>query len=381
MTHSQEAGLYVHVPFCVRKCRYCAFYSVPSLDSKARYLRALAMEIGRRAEPGLLCDSVYFGGGTPSLLAPDEVAAILQDLRASFRILDGAEITLEANPGTVSERSLAAFRAAGVNRLSLGAQSFDDADLDFLGRIHRKEDIRAGFEAARAAGFENVGLDLIYGLPGRDRAHWLRQLDGAAALRPEHLSGYALSFEEGTPLGRLEAEGRVAPPGEEDARDLFLATLRRLPELGYAFYEVSNFARTPELRSRHNLKYWTGASYLGFGPAAHSFRTPERRWNAPDLDGYLASLERGEEPPGGRESLTPAQRALERLYLGLRTVLGAELAAIERDLSPGLRESNAALVTRLASEGLAVREGDTLRLTPEGLAVADAIAPWFQLGG
>ncbi|MCU0723083.1 MAG: coproporphyrinogen III oxidase family protein, partial [Planctomycetes bacterium] len=196
---------------------------------------------------------------------------------------------------------------------------------------------------------------------------------------PEHLSCYALSVEDGTPLGDLRAQGRLEPVGEEEARGLFLATLRRLAELGYPFYEVSNFARSPALRCRHNAKTWAGAPYLGFGPAAHSFRPPVRSWNDPDLEGYVAALEDGRDPPGGSETLNAAQRALERLFLGLRTVSGADLAAIERDLSPGFRKTNAALVGRLAAEGLAVLDGDVLRLAPEGLAVADAIAPRFRL--
>jgi len=375
---SLSAGLYVHVPFCVRKCGYCAFYSVPSLALRTRWLGALDREIARRAQPNLACDSVFLGGGTPSLLEPGEVAGILHALRRSFRLLEGAEVTLEANPGTVDLGKLAGFLSAGVNRLSIGAQSFDDEDLEFLGRIHRSDDVRRGFEAARAAGFENVGLDLIYGLPVRDRDHWNCQMEQAAALGPEHLSCYALSFEEGTALGKLLAEGRIAPPEEEEARDLFLHTRRRLEELGYAFYEVSNFARSSGLRCRHNLKYWFGAPYLGFGPAAHSFQPPVRSWNAPDVEAYVSALEAAGDPPGGSEILTSAQRALECLFLGLRTVEGADLDAIEA-LVPGFGARNEGSIRRIEREGLGRRSGARLALSPDGLAIADSLPHLFDL--
>ncbi len=369
-----SAGLYVHFPFCVRKCRYCAFYSVPDRRLAGRYLRCLIREIGQRADPGLACGTVYFGGGTPSLLGPDGAAEILGALREAFAIGPGAEVTVEANPGAVNIGDLGRIRAAGVNRIVFGAQSFSDEDLGFLGRIHSASDAVRCCAEARDAGFGNVGLDLIYGLPGRSQDHWREQMRSAAGLGPDHISCYSLTIEKGTPLWRDAAAGLVRMPDEEEARAMFLLTLDRMRSLGYGFYEISNFARSPESRCRHNLGYWSEMPYLGFGPSAHSFDGRRRSWNDPDLEGYVGRIESGRPPAGGGEDLTKAQIASEMQMLGLRTSEGADLGGIERDLCPGFIERTRGKAGELVSGGLAVMEGGRLRLTPGGLAVADAIA-------
>jgi oxygen-independent coproporphyrinogen-3 oxidase len=375
---TDPAGLYVHVPFCVRKCPYCAFASGTDRSLVPAYLDALEGEIGSRADPDLACDTVHFGGGTPSLLGPAEAGRILRTLTHAFRVADGAEITLEANPGTVTAETLRGFREAGINRIVLGAQSFSERDLAFLGRIHGPGDIRAAHDAAREAGFENLGLDLIYGLPGRSFSHWSDRLDEAIALGPAHLSCYALTLEEGTPFAERRERGALLPPGEEEAREHFLGTLRHLGERGYPFYEVSNFSRRGLHPSRHNAKYWIHTSVLGFGPSAHSFRAPEREWNVQSVEAYIEAVAGGRSPRAGGETLRPAQQAMERMALGLRTGSGVELERLEEDLAPGFRRANAEVIDGLLKEGLARREGERLLLTPEGLVVVDRVATLFE---
>jgi len=376
---SEKNGLYVHVPFCVSKCPYCAFHSVPRIDAIPDFIDTLEREIGLRADASLEADSVQLGGGTPSLLDPDSVGRILEALSRAFDLDPGAEITLEANPGTVTPEALRGFRRVGVNRLVLGAQSFSADDLAFLGRAHGPGEIVASYEDAREAGFENLGLDLIYGCPGRDETHWEAQMGRALELEPEHLSCYALTIEPDTPFGRARDAGDLVPPGEEESRAFFLKTHRFLASAGFPFYEVSNFSRAGRHPSRHNSKYWTLAPYVGFGPSAHSFRPPERRWNAPTLDAYLGSDDEALASGAGRESLRPSQMALELLSLGLRTARGVDLGRLEDLFAPDFSKANRSALKRLCEEGLTRRDGAFLHPTLEGLVVADRLPLAFDI--
>lgn len=377
---SPACGLYVHVPFCVRKCRYCDFYSIEAPHPVAAFLEGLGAEIDLAAEGrGLFCDSVYFGGGTPSLLPPEAVAAILERLRRTFRIDPAAEITLEANPGTVDAGKLAGFRAAGVNRLNLGVQSLRREKLGFLGRIHGPAEAVRAFEEARKAGFAQVGIDLIYGLPGESPESWRADLEAALALAPDHLSCYLLSIEPGTPLGREQAAGRFKAIAEWAAADLFLRTAELLSARGFLHYEISNFARLAAggqeaAFSRHNRKYWAGAPYLGFGPAAHSHLPPRRFWNPPDLGGWLAALKRGEAPACGAETLDRGQEILEAVFLGLRTAWGVDLGDLRVRLGYDLAREQAGKLEEYLECGLLRREGERLCPTARGMLVADRLA-------
>lgn len=370
---------YIHIPFCRRKCGYCDFYSVvrepEELDA---FLAALHREIDlRAAEAGGACATVFFGGGTPSLLTPDQAGAILARLRVRLGIAPGAEVTLEANPGTVDADRLRSYRALGVTRLSLGVQSFRDEELRLLGRIHDRAAGLAAARAAREAGFENLSLDLIYGLPGQTPAEWGGSLDAALALRPEHLSAYSLTVEDGTPLAGLIRAGALTPCPADLVAAMYEETMERLAAGGYNHYEVSNYAR-PGYACRHNLAYWSHRDYLGLGPAAHSFRrgrmagAGSRAWNTADLDAYLLRLQEGRSPEAGREELTPEEAWQERIYLGLRTG-SLDLARLAEDFGRDLAAERAEALRGLIEAGLAVRRGRLLELTPRGFLVCDEI--------
>jgi oxygen-independent coproporphyrinogen-3 oxidase len=371
------AGLYFHIPFCQRKCPYCDFYSLTDREALPALLAALEREVDLRSDPHLAVDTVYFGGGTPSLCPPEAVADLLARVAARFDLRAGAEITLEANPGTIDAEGLRRLRRAGVNRLNLGVQSLRDEALRFLGRIHTREAALAAIGAARRAGFDNLGLDLIYGLPGQTTAAWRQDLARAVALRPEHLACYMLTFEEGTPLTRALREGRFAAPDEARVAALFEATAVFLTGQGYDHYEISNFARRPRHRSRHNQKYWQGEAYLGFGPAAHSYRGGVRSWNPADLARYVGRLEEGRLPEAGRETLTAEQQILEALLLGLRLKEGFSMAAFERRFGMSVRAAFGPLLDRLADEGCLAEAPGRCALTLKGMRYHDAIAARF----
>jgi oxygen-independent coproporphyrinogen-3 oxidase len=371
---SRAAGLYVHIPFCRRKCPYCDFYSLERLDSMSGFGDLLSTEIALRGDPRLAADTIYLGGGTPSLMPPDGVAGILEALGDHFLLEADVECTMEINPGTVSRASLSAYRQAGINRLTIGIQSFSDDSLAFLGRIHSARDGIRAVQEARDAGVENLGIDLIYGLPGQEASDWLRDLETAVALSPEHLSCYLLTVEAGTPLGRDCREGRTTPLPDDDQAHLFTLTREVLTKAGYRHYEISSFARSPGTVSRHNMKYWTFAPYLGFGPSAHSYRDPIRSWNARDLDRYRQCLEKGQSPEDGRETLSREQRMIEAVFLGLRMIDGIDTDGFARRFGGRLELLLGPVLAGLEGEGMVVRSGNRIALTPAGLLVADGVA-------
>ncbi|HDI59360.1 MAG TPA: radical SAM family heme chaperone HemW [Desulfobacteraceae bacterium] len=374
---SPPAGIYIHLPFCLRKCLYCDFYSEVGTEERRRcFLAALRQELLLRADRGLAADSLYFGGGTPSLFAPTQLGGLIDGIGASFHLSGDSEITLEANPGTVTRSTLQGFRAAGVNRLNLGIQSFNDQNLAFLGRVHDARAARRAMDNARAAGFEDIGLDLIYGLPGQDPVSWQADLQAALEAAPAHLSCYMLTYAPGTPLNAARIAGRIHPLPEAAVADLFEITVQMLTERGFVHYEIANFARagSPPSWSRHNRKYWNQAPYLGFGPAAHSFDGSRRSWNHADLDAYLEALENSHLPPGGEEILTREQQMIEAVFLGLRQIAGIDVRKFEADFGVEFDAVFGPALADLAEAGLALREAGFCRLTRRGLLVADAAA-------
>ena len=327
------AGIYVHVPFCLTRCGYCDFNAYAGLDElKPRYLRALLDEIDLSAPAwnDVEVGSVFLGGGTPTTLAPGDLGSLLARLWDAFDITPGAEVTTEANPDTVDEASLAALHGAGYTRLSMGAQSFDPAVLQALERVHAPESVRRAWVAVRAAGYSNVNIDLIYGAHGETLDSWERTLDETIALAPEHVSAYALTIEPATSLGRAVARGDVPSPDPDVQADMFLLACSMLGDAGYGHYEISNWAK-PGYECRHNLGYWRRQPYLGLGAGAHSYRDDRRWWNVRPPEEYLATVERGELPVGGSETLEASDAYLEEVFLRLRTLEGVPVSWIDDD--------------------------------------------------
>jgi oxygen-independent coproporphyrinogen-3 oxidase len=375
---SPNGGLYIHIPFCVHKCAYCDFYSVSDLGLKPAFLRAISAEIAAAEAGPLAFDTIYFGGGTPSILDPAEVEEIIDQLNSRLRMDGPVEVTLEANPGTVDPDRLRGYRSAGVTRLNLGVQSFREENLRLLGRIHSAGQAHDAVAAARRAGFEDIGLDLIYGLPGQTMGAWRMDIESALAYDPEHLACYMLSVEPGTPLAEDERLGRFRPAAEEDTARLFLETSERLAERGYHHYEISNFARGAasggDARvSRHNSKYWAYAPYLGFGPAAHSFRPPRRLWNQRDIRRYIADLQAGRRAPGGEETLTADQQMLEVVMLGLRTAAGIDRADFRARFGLDFNARYGAAAEELAARGLLALENGRCAPTRQGMLFLNTV--------
>lgn len=362
--------------------------------ARGRFVEALAAEVALAAPTWPACgafDTVYFGGGTPSLLAPADLARILEAARAHLPLARDPWILLEANPEDVTAASCAAWRGLGVETLSLGAQSFSDAALAFLGRRHRGDEARRAVETALAAGFHTVSVDLIFGLPGQAAAAWRDDLETVAALGPQHVSAYQLTVHARTAFGVRAARGLLAELPEDEQAILFERTHAVLAERGYAAYEVSNFARAPEHRSPHNRKYWDHTPYLGLGPAAHSFEAPgegrpaRRSWNERPTARWASRVVKGERPLAGEETLDAAALAEEALLLGLRTSDGVDLGAFSRRHGVDLLAGNRRLVEALVADGRLVLDesGPAPRLVPTvgGLAVADGVAAAFALEG
>jgi oxygen-independent coproporphyrinogen III oxidase len=374
MNSSSLAGLYIHIPFCVKKCSYCDFYSVPSPGLIPDFIEALFREIEMAGDRFGPVDTVYFGGGTPSLLTPQQVERIITRVRTRFKLRPVAEITLEANPGDLSGPSLKDLRAAGVNRLSLGVQSFNPRILEFLGRRHSAAEASSAVELARAAGFRNLGLDLIYAIPGQTTEDWMDSLARAVQFAPEHLSCYELSPAKSTPLGRKIAGGEIRLYGEDSQHEFFMRTSEFLENSGYLHYEISNFSRGPRYFSRHNQKYWNHTPYLGLGPSAHSFFGTRRWWNDSTIEGYLGQLSAGRLPVAGSEVLTDEQLRLEAVYLGLRTRRGLSLEDLRKNHRYDLLSEKKEEISAFRKAGFLILRKGRLRPTRAGMAVADRLA-------
>lgn len=373
MPHSIASArhLYVHVPFCRRRCSYCDFSIAVRKDVPAQEFSTLVgQELGRRIEVGnpVELDTLYFGGGTPSQLGPAGVSFLVGQIQASgARLAPGAEVTLEANPEDFAPGSAGGWVAAGVNRLSVGIQSFHGPVLEWMHRGHSPDEAGAAVLAARRAGIDNISIDLIFGLPERLGRNWADDLARAIDLGPDHISLYALTVEPRTPLGRWTARGAESAPSDDRQADEFMAAREALGSAGWEHYEVSNYAR-PGRRSRHNSAYWRRVPYIGLGPSAHSFDGQTRRWNTDAFAAWATQVRAGTDPVAGDELVSDDQRRAELAYLGLRTDAGAALSGADLDRA------------RLwAREGWAVVEGSHVRLTASGWLRLDALAA--QLGG
>jgi oxygen-independent coproporphyrinogen-3 oxidase len=369
-------GIYIHIPFCVAKCHYCDFASRPlAAGALEPYLAALEREIAAAPEAGRRVGTVFFGGGTPSLLSGAQLGGLLQAVHAAFAVEAGAEISIEANPGTLTAENAAAYRAHGVNRVSLGVQSLDDALLARCGRRHTGRDAIAAFELLRAAGFDNLGIDLIHGLPGQSPVIWRRDLARAIELGPEHLSLYALSVETGTPFAARLAGGTLDLPAESEELEMLTDAVALTARAGYARYEISNFAR-PGRRCRHNLDCWSLDEYRGFGAAAHSFLAapqPLRLANAQTADDYVARIGSGGDAVVARETPSPRLLAGEALMLGLRTTDGVDLATFTQRHGATPETLFPEALKLGEQNGWLDRSGGRLSLTGEGILFSNAI--------
>lgn len=365
-------GLYLHIPFCSAICNYCNFNrGLFDADLKSRYVAALVGEIARCGD-GAPADTIYFGGGTPSLLEPAEVAQIVAACRSAFAVTPDAEVTLEANPETVSEARLAAFREAGVNRLSFGVQSFREDELQRLSRLHSADRARAAVGEARAAGFDNVSLDLMMWLPEQRVSDWLESVDQAIAVAPDHLSLYLLEVYPNAPLKDDMARARWSQAPDEDAEAMYLAAMERLEAAGLEQYEISNVARAGR-QSRHNLKYWTDGAWLGFGCGAHSTRVGRRWRNVSSTEDYVERCGSGQPVAVDVRTLTPAERLGDALFTGLRLCEGIDLAAIEARYGVNVWRRYETELSPFVDAGCLMYDPPRLRLTRRGMLLAHEV--------
>jgi len=378
-------SLYLHIPYCQAKCPYCDFNShAAAAWPEADYTRALIAEMRKRAGEvpfkGNHIATIFFGGGTPSLFQPASIAKLLDAAANTFGIEPDAEITLEANPGTVDESKLRGFRAAGINRLSFGAQSFNDTTLKFLGRIHNAEQTREAARMAHRAGFERLNLDIIFAVPGQTRVDVMRDIGEAAALEPDHISAYNLTFEEGTVFFSEMRRGKIGPLESDEQAEMYAAVREELPRRGYAMYEISNYARRGR-ECRHNLTYWHNDTWLGLGAGAHSFAREgaagRRWWNERMPARYIESATQAGIAEAGSESVEPRMAMGEFVFLNLRLREGFALTEFKARFGVAFEEAFGARTARLFEGGLLEHRGDNIRLTDRGLELADSVFAEF----
>lgn len=370
------SAIYLHIPFCRAKCHYCNFVSYAGLNVlHDRYVEALKKEISR-AVPEAPITTIYFGGGTPTVLAENQLGEILQAICSCFDVTPDAEITLEANPGTVDRAKLQALCLAGFNRLSLGVQSFDHTLLARLGRIHSAKEALEAFHSARAAGFANIGLDLMYALPGQSLLAWQRTLDQAIRLNPEHISLYELSIEEGTKLAEDCQAGKLELPSEDLQIQMYEAAIAVLTSAGYEHYEISNFAR-PGFRSRHNQVYWRNDSYFGFGAGAARYLGGVRAKLTESVERYIDMINQAQDPVESTETLTGRALMGETIMLGLRLREGVDLTAFQQRFGEDLSATYREKIAVLKESGLLEIADNHLRLTHQGLLLSNRVMGEF----
>lgn len=372
------AGLYIHIPFCSSRCSYCDFATgLYQQELAERYVRALVADIRSSRYFGDSVDTIYFGGGTPSLLAPAQLELILATVHDCFKIDPKSEITLEINPGSVNQEKLRAFRSLGVNRASFGAQTFDDAELAKLGRSHTTADTLKTFADLRSVAFENVSFDLIAGLPGQTLDGWQRNIRQALELRPEHLSFYLLEVHSGTPLAEHIRRGIQPEPDDDLAGVMYEWMLEQAAGAGYEHYEISNLCR-PGFHSRHNVKYWSAEPYYGFGCSAHAYDGATRRWsNHRDVLKYVVAIENGESPVVDEQQLSQSDVKAEAVFLGMRLMQGVDLRRYRESFGVDLRDEHADDLDRFCKAGLLELDGDLIRLTRTGALLSNEVFAAF----
>ena len=381
------AGLYIHIPFCLKKCPYCDFYSITDLSLQPLFTDALISEMHMLGKTGLVFDTLYIGGGTPSVLDNVSLEKIITTARQCFDVSSDAEMTIEVNPGTVTLDQMKHYRRIGVNRINIGIQSFNPENLGFLGRIHSDRDAETAVKWAQNSGYKNIGLDLIYGIPGQTDASWLKDLKTAVDFRPQHLSCYMLSYEPDTPLYNDLKNKIFTPLSEQRICGMYETTVAFLSAHRYVQYETSNFAMQiagnsdtkDALRhaSRHNMKYWNFIPYIGLGPSAHSFIRQKRFWNHSSVEKYIEELAAGRLPRAGEEVLSREQQWIEAVYLGLRQTKGIDVAGVEEKFGVNLTAKYAGVIADLEGKGLIKMSQNRCALTSKGMLYLDSIAAQF----
>ena len=370
----KSAGIYIHIPFCEKKCGYCDFYSTTDKTFIPDFEKAISDEIKAAVTYPFAYDSVYFGGGTPSLLSEHSIRQIFDTVKSSLNPAIGSEFTIEVNPGAVDNKKIAAYKDMGFNRISLGIQSVDNKNLRFLTRIHTAERGLKALSLAREAGFTNMGVDMIYGLPGQTIQAWIKDLERVLAFNPEHLSCYMLTIEKGTPFHEAYKKCEFTPIADKTSADLYTATNHFLEERGYKQYEISNYARSEETISRHNMKYWDFVPYLGFGPSAHSFTGNTRFWNKKSITAYLGAWKENRSFIEDSEAVTDETMLLESIFLGLRKNMGIHIPSFESRTGVSFMSRYGTYVNWLVEKEMAVLSETRFRLTLKGMVVLDSIA-------
>lgn len=377
----KKLGIYIHIPFCVRKCAYCDFLSAPADETtRAAYVRALKEEIRSAGDLNETYEgaTVFFGGGTPSLLAGEELAGILDEVSRRLLLRPDAEITVECNPGTLNRKKLENYKAAGVNRLSIGLQSADNRELKILGRIHTWEQFRENYALVRELGFSNVNIDLMSALPGQTREDWLSTLQKVTALDPEHISAYSLIIEEGTPFYESYRAGKLELVSEEMDREMYHWTVDTLAEWGYGQYEISNFAKVGR-QSRHNRIYWQAEEYLGMGLGAHSYMDGKRFHNSYDLQKYISAKGDTSLLREDTELITETDALAEFMFLGLRLTEGVSFVRFRQRFGKEMDTVYGKELQELAELGLLLRDESGVRLSRRGIDVSNAVFERFLL--
>ncbi len=369
-------GVYIHIPFCQSKCHYCHFISMPyHLEMAENYHRAVLGELEIFSSPDSKVDSIYFGGGTPSIIPANQISNLISECRKQYSVADDCEISLEANPGSITEDNASAFHDCGVTRISLGAQSFDNGELDSIGRIHNSTMIFESLNILRKTGFSNINLDLMLGLPCQTAESWRMNLEKIGELSIPHVSAYMLEIDEPSPLHSLISKGSLQIPDDDLVADLYLETIERLTSYGYQQYEISNFSK-PGFSCRHNLKYWSRQPVQGFGLGSHSFDGFSRYANNPQMDEYRQAIEKGDSPEIWRESVSAAQAVEETLFLGLRLSQGINWEKLREHCLPERRTSYENSFTKLIDDGWIEWKNSIVRLTPQGMLFSNEV---FQL--
>jgi oxygen-independent coproporphyrinogen III oxidase len=378
---NSAVGIYLHIPFCAAICNYCNFNRGLHDDGlRRKYVEAVIADIRRSADPSVRADTIFFGGGTPSLLLPAEVSRIVDACRGSFAVSADAEVTLEANPESSSAEALEGFRAAGINRLSFGVQSFHDAELRRLGRLHSADGARTAVARARAAGFDNLSLDLMMWLPGQTPHDWLASVDALIALQPDHASLYLLEIYPNAPLRDEMARAGLSPAPDDDAAEMYVSGLERLDAAGFEQYEISNVARPRSRQSRHNLKYWRGGEWLAFGCGAHATFRAERWRTVSSTVEYIDRVAAGADVRADRRVLGPEERLEEALFMGLRLTDGVDLAAMDREHGIDIWSRYGPDLVPYVEAGLLDYADRRLALTRRGMLLANDVMAVF-IGG